>query len=662
MPLCPECAAAAWQSIHEPAVPVPASWISILEPSPAAKSHRVAGIAAAAVLLLAVGIGTAVLAARRKLPPPPPAAAVEPPPAAVAEMPREEPPPLPTLDPAPALEGLLADLDRETAEPESREQFKLVLELLGRARARRGEPAWTAAVDERVEVLKAKAAAHFAVVRALAADAPPAERDRVRERVARWGIDEYLAQFDREFARPAPAEPAGIPVAAAPAKPAFEMPKEPPRSPEAKAYLAEWERAVARGALREYDAVMGDLRRAAREFQEAGVRREAAADVDDVRSVALLVEEIGTAMAKWPRGGEISLEFREAAGVRRVSGAVLRADRDRVELRAAGSSSTVFVEYADATAPSLAALYRARAGKRPEDDRALALLCLLEGELEAAAALLGGKTDAVPAKYWIRAPEARARAPKPDPAALRAQASARELYTAAEREFRSPGTRGPAVERYRTLLKDYPETALVRRAVSRITLRSEAGREYFFLAAEDGRAGGTFRLRKGPPAGAFWTSAGDSEIRKTHENFVEFEFSAMADLAYRCWVQAGACCGESFTSYAQASELARPHPDKPKTTLFLEPGSRNAITLAAPQVLMKPDHAAHAAGKPKEPALWGWVEVPLPKFATPGLKRVRILTAQAGFSVARALVSSVRKGPPPDSELKDLEADRSRTD
>jgi hypothetical protein len=622
------------------------------------------GIAAAAVLLLVAGIGTGLLAARRR-PASIPSAAVEAPPSPVLELHREEPAPPPPAPPDPAAlrERELEDLDLETAGPESREQFRVVLELLARARSRRAEPEWTKAVDGRAEALRDKAAAHFGVIRSLAADAKPEERDRLRERLARWGIEEHLAEFDREFARPAPAEPAGLPAAAAPPpRPAFEFPKDPPRSPEARAYLAEWERAIARAALREYDAVMGELRRILRDFREEEVRREAATDLDDVRSVAILVEEVGTALAKWPRGGELAAEIRDAAGARRVSGTVVRADRDRVELRGAGAKETVFVEYADLTAASLAALYRARAGKRPEDDRALALLCLLEGELEAAAALLGGRTGTLAPKYWIRAPEARERAPRPDPGALRLERSARELYYAAEREFPSPGTRGAAVEKYRTLLKDYAEVALVRRAVSRITLRSEAGKEYFFLAAEDGRAGGTFRLRKGPPAGASWTSSADSEVRKTHENFVEFEFSAVAGAAYRCWVQVGGCCGEVFTSYAQATELARPHPSKTGVTLFLEPGSRNAITLGAPQVPMKPDHAAHAAGKPKGPALWGWVEVPLPKYASPGVKRVRILTDQAGFSVARALVSSVRRGAPAEADLKDLEASRLASD
>jgi len=65
---------------------------------------------------------------------------------------------------------------------------------------------------------------------------------------------------------------------------------------------------------------------------------------------------------------------------------------------------------------------------------------------------------------------------------------------------------------------------------------------------------------------------------------------------------------------------------------------------------------------PKTAARWEWIEVPLPKYAAAGAKKVRIMTHQAGFSVGGAVVSSTRKSAPVESELKEIEKDREVSD
>jgi hypothetical protein len=70
-------------------------------------------------------------------------------------------------------------------------------------------------------------------------------------------------------------------------------------------------------------------------------------------------------------------------------------------------------------------------------------------------------------------------------------------------------------------------------------------------------------------------------------------------------------------------------------------------------------HASH--GGPKQPARWGWVALPLPKYSSWGTRRVRLLTDQKGFSVAYAFVSSVKTAPPRDAELKEMEKSRAET-
>jgi hypothetical protein len=56
---------------------------------------------------------------------------------------------------------------------------------------------------------------------------------------------------------------------------------------------------------------------------------------------------------------------------------------------------------------------------------------------------------------------------------------------------------------------------------------------------------------------------------------------------------------------------------------------------------------------PKTPARWEWVEIPLPKYATPGPKKIRLLSDQQGFGVAIIVVSTGRTGPPSDADFKD---------
>jgi hypothetical protein len=600
-------------------------------------------VAAAAAVAIAVG------ALARGAPPTPSGAEAGPKPAEAVAAPAEAAPP---AEPArtPYSEEL-ADLDRELAAPEGREEFRLALGLLARARTRYGDTVWTDAVDQRTAVLRSKIDAHFAFLEALLKEAKPEEAGAIRGRVARWGLEEYAAKL--EGPRPVPAPAAKPPAEAKPEPAKFVIPTEPPRSPAAQAYLDDWRRAAARATLRDFDAALNDLRRASRSYAEDEVRREAAADQEDLRRAAAVLQDVADALARLAPGTALTLERREPAGAARtVAGSVVRADPDRVELSVPGLRETVFVEYADATAPCLAEFVRGKA-----DARTLALLCLLEGAADAAARLLRDRPDAVAPKYWEYSEAVRTRPPSPDPAARRLEESARQLYYAAEREFRSPSTRGPAVEKYRALAREFFDTSLVRRAALRIAQRSEAYREYLFLAA-DLRAAGTFQKAERPPVGACRTATSETDLSRGHLNYVELEFYALTEAPYRAWVQAGACCLESFTAFYQTTDLVAPHPAKPNLLLAVEPGTRFGLPIPQTGLSVKPYHADHAPGKPKEPAVWAWLEIPLPRYKAAGVKRLRIMTHQRGFSVARVAVSSARQAPPLPAEVKELETSR----
>jgi len=650
-----------WTSLDESPPPGLAAWRSIDEEPPRrvlllTTRWLLSVVAAAAGLLILVGAAGGYLLGRRKAAPANPVAATPPPeePSLPERARLREFPPAPEPEPirTPYAEEL-TDLDRETSAPETKEEFRLVLDVLRRARGRHADPAWAEAVDRRVEAIQTRVAAHFALLEQRFKEAPADEAARMRERVARWGLDEYVAKLDPPPAvKTPPPEPKPEPAKAT--KLAF--PTEAPRTAGAKVYLESWTRAAARATQRDFDTAAAELRRAGRLFEEEETRREAAADQEDFRRAAAILQDAGEAFARSAPGTALSLECRDAAGVvRKVSGLVVRNDPDRAELAVPGTRETVFAEYADVTAPSIAEFLRAKG--KAADARTAAILCLLEGATEAAARLLGSGLDAVPAKYWAYSEAVRVRPPAPDPA-RRQEESARQLYYAAEREFRAPQTRGPAVEKYRILAKEFFDTSLVRRAAQRISQRSDACKEYFFGAA-DARGAGTFRkVERPPPVGPCWTSRADTDLSRGNENYVEVEFYAMTEAPYRCWAQVGACCVESFLSFYQTTDLVAPHPTKPNVLLPVEPATRYGLPLPPPSLPVKMHHADHAPGKPKEPTVWAWIEVPLPKYKAAGLKKLRIITHQEGFSVARVLVSSSRKTAPVPAEVKELETSR----
>lgn len=635
-PLCPDCAeerASTRRFLKAPVV----SWVSIREEdgsAPEARRLHWVWPAAAAVIVAVLAV---VLSTRKKdhKPAPPVAAApapVRPAPPAVAVP---EDPALKAKKEAEALrlrriaelKEDLGALDQETAGLESGEEFQRLLELLARSKDRHAEEPWTAGIAEREAAVRAKAEGQFAAIRGMALETREAgDKAKLRERVAKWALPGYAEELEKALGSAPPAPPP------------------PPKSREAQAYREEWERVMARAAARDYDRALLELRKAAKGAREDEVRREAATDLDDLEKVKLLQGEVARILAKGTRGAPMTLQI--AAG--RVVGVFVSSDGDRIELRTAGAKETVFVEVEDLAAASVASI-----AKGKTDARTLALFCLIEGHAAGARVLLSRLDDA-PAKYWAWAGTAKARALPPDVDAetQRRERSARDLYVAAEREYRSMTTRAMAVQRYRSLASGFQDTILVRHAAAKIARRTEGCSEYSFLPA-DLRAGGTFKKGDPPAGGTCWTSTAESEFSRGNENFVEVEFCAMEGETYRCWLQAGACCQETFQAFFQVTDLIVPHPTKPKQTALASPGTLFAVAVAPPAGTLPATHAAH--GGPKTPTTWGWIEVPLARFATPGVKRIRLLTAQKGFSVARAVVSSSRVKPPSESELEELD-------
>ncbi|MBV8881550.1 MAG: LamG domain-containing protein [Planctomycetaceae bacterium] len=410
-------------------------------------------------------------------------------------------------------------------------------------------------------------------------------------------------------------------------------------SEEAKAYPAKWAAAVGRATGRDFAGAVADLERLASAAKDDDVRVEAAQDLKDLRALSALHRSSMDALKRKSRGSTLSLLVRDPSGAaKKVGGLILQIDAERVEVLAPKGS--VFVEWEDVSSATLA-----QAGKDP---RVQAELCLLDGEADAAR----GYAAELPAKWGTYAATARARLPKPDPA----EKAAREAYYAAERGFRSMETRAAAIEGYKALRADFGSTALVKAYSERITRRTELGREYYFAPA-DFRAEGSFRLTK---AGKL-ESVRDSDEQDTLRNAAELEFAALAGVPYRCWIWVGACCEETFLFYLQGTEVTDTDP-KTRKKLACEPGSSVASPVRHSLRQLKKTHAEHrpkgAKEHPKTAARWEWIEIPLPKYAAAGGKKLRFMTNQAGFSIGGAVVSSTRKAAPADAELKDLEKDR----
>ncbi len=485
-----------------------------------------------------------------------------------------------------AVEQGLAALGPELADPLVREDYGKALRVLLAAQSRIPGAQWKLALEKREREIREKIFVSFEIVKAKALDARAkgnrSEVDAVRALVRSWGLEKMSSDLDQALAAAGEAAPP------------------PPASADAQAYSTLKEQAFVRAA-RDFAAAAVDLERAGAGLKEDAVRKEIA---DDVRNLKELDRIYQATIAGLASSKSLTLRTVENQS---VSGRVLSADADRVELFVEPQRPTVFVEWSDVRASTLSPFLKSQNAEAP-------LLALFE------------QADAV----------AR---PKPSAEELRA----RELYYEAERQFREMATREKAIEAYKQLKLKLKDTALVRRAMARIERRSESGKEYYFLPP-DLALSGTFAPTKD---GRVETLTG-SEPAQMARNWVEWEFYPLPTATYRCWVLAGGCCAESFTVHLQATGLTEMHP-KTKKRSPAEPGSDLWAPLKHSIRNLKP---THPKGEPVKPTRWEWIEIPLPK--PPGVRRARLLTDQQGFGVAAVVVSSTRTRAPTEAEAAEL--------
>ncbi|HVE42286.1 MAG TPA: hypothetical protein VNM14_20545 [Planctomycetota bacterium] len=412
-------------------------------------------------------------------------------------------------------------------------------------------------------------------------------------------LDRRLTELYQEAARnSAPPEP---PVQATIKPPEVPKPPPPPLSPAE----AKWEAALGRASSRDYAGALEGL-------------KDSPADLEVVRLAASVLQEGQDLIVKWPKGQALALDAPD-----RVEGVLLRADASRLALKQTGG--TVWIEIGDITPGSLAEIFRTRSAKKPDDERAAALFCLLEGDVDTAQKVLGGKRDRVPEKYWTYG--AKVAELRRSPEVVARESEAREIWRASADGIVDYTRTAPSVEQCRMLLRDFAGTGFVARNRAAIANRAGGGKEYLFCA-DNLKATGAWKAGKSAKADSCWTCEKDGP-----GNSIELSYTAFAGSEYRCWVYVGACCQETFAFSAEGSDM----PIKPV---------KNTI------VGLKKAHSMH--GGPKVPTQWAWIPVPLPKDSGAGVKVVRLVSEQQGFSVAYAAVT-LQKDPPKDSDLRDFE-------
>ncbi len=545
--------------------------------------------------------------------------------------------------------------ESELRGPLEREEFKAALDACERSAPLFNARAWKDRVGVRIKEVRERPAALFQQVKEKAAEAKGRgdadELGRLRERLGRWGVGNFLADFDSEFAMAPPAPPPAPAPAPGPEAPA-PAPK-PALPPAAAAYRERWEKAMRHASARDFTAAASEIVNASRAVDDADLRQEAAADLEAANLLDAALGEALKLLAKWPAGQKLALAFLDEGGnPRRFEGAVFQARPHQVVLRT--EEETVVVEFGEVSGASLAEVFAARADRKPDADaRLAAFLCLLDGDAEAAKKYVPGPGPAVHEKYWEFARGLAEERARTDTEAAKKEAEARKAFCEAAREIAVPGKTWAGLQKVNGLLADFAETAFVRRNKASLAARKEAGKEYYFLPS-DLVPSGTFKTGLSPK-GTDALIAGDDLVAKT--NYVEFEFSALPGTEYRCWVLMGGCCRENFTFYQQATELTMPDPKNSRQILQAEPDANCAQLVKVSVQNLKPSHAAH--GGKKEPTRFEWVPLPLPKYGSPGTKAVRLLAEVKGAAIARVLVTSLRKELPKDAELKELGKARS---
>jgi hypothetical protein len=532
-------------------------------------------------------------------------------------------------------------IDKEIEMYSAKEDFKAAVDRLDQAKPKYNVGEWRGGIDLRTRNLKNSIWKVLLPLRDKALEAKKAKKDAevkaIVDRVGKWGMSEYTRDLENALG-------GGLDVTPSTTKPATDV--TPASSELSRTYEPRWRQAMEQATLRNFEGALAALDKAGADLKEADAKAAAAADKEIVTKVQALYKDALQVISLWKRNDKIPLEsYDENMSTVRSEDPFIRLDGDRVEVARAG---TVFaIEVSELTARSLTHLYgKSKPSLSESEAKTAALFCLIEGELEPARQAWTGPADQIPYKYWALASRiGEARNSTSD--ANKRELAARRTYFAAEQGYADVKSRATAVQNYRELLTLFPGTAIVERHRAQINARKDNAKEYVFLT-DDMEGAGTFnRSGKQPKYGECWTSTADSNPALGARNYVNVKFYAFQDVTYYCYAYVGACCQETFAAYYQATDLTF---QKGGEVLKLDPGSNASLPLRNSITFLKKFHVEH--GGPKEAKTWQWAELKLPKYAQSGIKDVRVMTDQKGYSVAFIVVSAARSSPPNEAEMR----------
>lgn len=551
-------------------------------------------------------------------------------------------------------------INLELAGPVAQHNFKFAQAIVDRARPRHPEASWTEAMASLDRDLADRARLRYQALLDVGTKAVERKAfDEVRDaraEIARWGagFEKLLHDFEETFRTALATE---TPKPSDPPKPVDPVPVEPKVSPALKAYGEAWEKAMAHAIARNYDRAISDLQAAARESKDEDVRKRSVSDLQDLDRLKSLVPELIKTAATIAAWEDVSLEIFQEDGSRlAVKSKVNAAGPRRLELR----GEPRMVELSDLTPASLARIHlKKKSPLPPEDRRALALLCALDGDLDGAVQMFEGQEDTGMPQLSAFAPKARELAPKPDAASRKKEWEAKNLFYKAEAEYRALETRAAALEKCARLLEGYADTEFVKANRGDLTARTEEARDYLFTAFRmAGKGSYVFQklpvvLGKDRIEMAGWKTKEDPPADDPN-NFVEATFFAPANVEYKAYALIGGCCATTFTWFLQANELTYVD-KKTKKVLNCDPGGNFAAPWDLKLKSLSTTHGGknHAKAE-REPIQWEWVDLPISKFAVAGPKTIRFMAASKGMAVAAVIVSANRDKRPTPEETKKL--------
>jgi hypothetical protein len=546
------------------------------------------------------------------------------------------------------LERELADLRRRLSQaqgaveaeargPRTEERYKAALDVYRAARNRHDLPEWQGPIDAAIRALENERegrlqAALEAAVDAKRRNAEP-ELKSLRERLSKWGMPDVLTKLEAALAAAAPPEPDK------PTPPAAD-----PLAAAREAWRARWKAALAAPtpgeAAKALEAAAGDLK-------DAELKKEAAADLEDLRLAAAFASEAPALASKWTKGQKLALRYRDPSGAwAKHEESLLKADAGRLELKREDFS--ILIPLGEVGLASFAEAWKSRPGKKESDARAVAAACLLEGDLEGA----GTGAEGLPHLKALAAERAAAGISEKEQAA-------RAVFYEAEGLASDRAGGVAAAMKYRSLLSDHGGTAFVARNRAAIAARVDGAKDHLFLQGELAVAGAWKAGKFGKKAEPAWVSEKDLDLAQIKGQYVDLEFGAWADTDYRAWALVGGCCLEVFSFYLQGTGLQGPDAEDPKKLVPMEPGAGAGLSVKLPSLSLKKRHSDHTG--PKEPDRFEWISLGTHRWTETGAKKLRLLTNQKGFSVALACVSATRSAPPKDADLKEAERWRAET-